>query len=237
MGSTQAKRRGSPSEHVDHRGRWVAKKGSRIVNAVYIDPEDVYADASVASNLCLGGPIKYKVREEVASHITTEWLSEHVVPSIAKRYSNDVQFVRNLGLALLFAMLDNDANEFLAVNFPNSDAAKQAYEAIPVENKPEQPVMRVPLHIYRIGEDTLIDEVWNGNQGGQQDEQQGQQQANNVGANLARVPASGGNTATQQVLQTLLIQNQQLQRTLQEMENRIELRDQGNRSWLEEKLR
>jgi len=238
MGSTQAKRRGSPSEHVDHRGRWVAKKGSRIVNAVYINPEDVYADASVASNLCLGGPIKYKVRDEVATHVTTAWLSEHVVPSIAKRYENDVQLVRNLGLALLFAMLDNDANEYLAVNFPNSDAAKQAYEAIPVENKPEQPVMRVPLHIYRIGEDTLIDEVWNDGGGDQQDQQQGQQQGrNNAGNALARVPASGGNTATQQVLQTLLIQNQQLQRTLQEMENRIELREQGNRSWLEEKLR
>jgi hypothetical protein len=71
MGSTQAKRRGSPSEHVNHRGRWVAKKGSRIVNAVYIDPEDIYADASVAANLCLAGPIKYKVRQEVAATATS----------------------------------------------------------------------------------------------------------------------------------------------------------------------
>ena len=42
MASTQAKKKGSPSENIDHRGRWVSKKGSRIVNAVYIDPEDVY---------------------------------------------------------------------------------------------------------------------------------------------------------------------------------------------------
>jgi hypothetical protein len=245
MGSTQAKRRGSPGDHVDHRGRWVAKKGSRIVNSVYIDPEDMYADASVASNLCLGGPIKYKVKEAVATYITTEWLSHHVVPSIARRYSNDLQLIRNLGLATLFAMLDTEAHEHLAVNLFATVAVKEAYDALPVENKPEQPVIRVPLHVYRIGEETLIDEVWtsgasNGaNTQDNQDNQdnRGNNNNNNVGDNLARVPASGGNAATQQVLQTMLIQNQQLQRSIQEMENRVELRDQANRSWLEDRFR
>ena len=234
MGSTQAKRRGSPGDHVDHRGRWVAKKGSRIVNAVYIDPEDMYADASVASNLCLGGPIKYKVKEAMAAFITTEWLSQHVVPSIARRYGNDLALIRNLGLAMLFAMLDTEAHEHLSVNLFATVAAKEAYDAIPVAEKPEQPVIRVPLHVYRIGEETLIDEVWSGTEGTNNQDQQG---ANNVGDSLARVPASGGSAATQQVLQTLLIQNQQLQRSIQEMENRLDLRDQANRSWLEDRLR
>ena len=42
MGSTQAKWHGSPSKHVNHWGRWVAKKGSHIFNVVYIDPKDFW---------------------------------------------------------------------------------------------------------------------------------------------------------------------------------------------------
>jgi hypothetical protein len=160
MGSTQAKRRGSPSEHVDHRGRWVAKKGNRIVSAVYIDPEDVYADATVAANLCLGGPIKYKLHEAVAGSITTEWLGDNVVPYIAQRYENDLEMTRTLGLALLFVMLDNDACESLSIDAQWYQPVRDAYAAIPTENKPEQPVLRRPLHIYRVGEETFIEEVW-----------------------------------------------------------------------------
>ena len=70
MGSTQGKKRGASGEQVDHRGRWVSEKGSRIVNAVYIDPEDEYADAFVGSKLCLGGPIKYVEDARLSSHIT-----------------------------------------------------------------------------------------------------------------------------------------------------------------------
>ena len=110
-------------------------------------------------------------------------------------------------------------------------AVKKAYEEIEMENKPEQPVERVPLHVYRIGEETFIDEVW------QDSSQQQERNTNNPEANLAQVPASGGGAATQQVLQTLLIQNQQLQRQLQEQEKCLELIRQTNRAWLEEKLR
>ena len=239
MGSTQAKRRGAGGEQVDHRGRWVSKKGSRIVNAVYIDPEDEYADAFVATKLCLGGPIKYKVKDELASHITTNWLAEFVIPNIANRYVGDQNLIHNLGLAMLFIIMDEDAmDELLTVaDLPWIKAVQDAYKALPVENKPDQPVNRVPLHVYRIGEETFIEEIWQQEQAGTNQQPVTDTTANTPQANLARVPASGGNAATQQVLQTLLIQNQQLQRSLQEMEQRLDLRDQANRSWLEEKMR
>ena len=237
MGSTQSKKRGAHGEMVDHRGRWVSKKGSRIVNAVYIDPEDEYADAFVASKLCLGGPIKYKLKDELAGRITTEWLEEHVIPNISKRFSADRGLVHCLGLAMLFVIMDDDASdELLTLNdLAWIQAVKDAYEALPIDNKPEQPVQRLPLHVYRIGEETFIDEVWRNEEGVQQSSNNNN---TSVEASLARVPASsGGSSATQQVLQTLLIQNQQLQRQLEEMDRRHELRDQTNRSWLEEKLR
>lgn len=243
MGSTQAKRRGSPAEHVDHRGRWVAKKGSRIVNSVYIDPEDEYADASVASNLCLGGPIKYKLHDQLAGHITTDWLGEHVVPNIAKRYAGDPSLVRSLGLAMLYALMDVEVSEDLCLTLAQVEAVHAAYKELPVEDKPEQPVLRIPLHVYRIGETTYIDEVWNNTgraaagRGGGDGATAAEQPMTTVADSLARVPASGGSAATQQVLQTLLIQNQQLLRKIEELEKRMDTRDQTTRAWQEDKFR
>ena len=96
----------------------------------------------------------------------------------------------------------------------------------------------MPLHVYRIGEETFIEEVW------QEEQLQPQGGAaaaatttRNPEASLAQVPASGSGAAMQQVLQTLLIQNQQLQQLLQEQEQRLALQRQSDRAWLEEKLR
>jgi hypothetical protein len=234
MGSSQAKKRGAQGDQVDHRGRWVPKKGSRIVNAVYIDPEDIYADAFVGSKLCLGGPIRYKVEEAVAAQINTDWIGEHVVPSIAKQYGRDHKLIDNLGMAMLYVIMDEDASLvlFLETDLAMVQAVRAAYNAIPVENKPEQPIQRISLHVYRIGEDTFIEEVWNTEQAGA-----GTRAANNTGDALAQIPAGGGTGAVQQVLQTLVIQIQQLQRQHQEQEERHAIQRQADRAWMEDKLR
>jgi hypothetical protein len=56
--------------------------------------------------------------------------------------------------------------------------------------------------------------------------QQGVAASGSTGDSLAQIPASGGSTATQQVLQTPLIQNQQVLWHLQELEQQQEVRDQ-----------
>ena len=58
------------------------------MNGTYIDPEDVYADAMVASKLALGRAIKYKLKDDVAAANTNAWLAEHVIPNIAKRFQH-----------------------------------------------------------------------------------------------------------------------------------------------------
>ena len=109
-GSTQAKRRGAGGDQVDHRGRWVTKKkGSRIVNQVYIDLEDVYANAFVASVLAIGGAVKYKPKASVAAAITPQWLADNVVPNTGKRFADDAGLVKNFGLAPLWLAHDTDA--------------------------------------------------------------------------------------------------------------------------------
>jgi hypothetical protein len=80
MAATLAKKCGSPLYYIDHRRRWVVKKGSAIVIGVYIDPEDIYVDANIASNLCNSGPVKYKVKEGLEHLVTMEWLAENIVP-------------------------------------------------------------------------------------------------------------------------------------------------------------
>jgi hypothetical protein len=131
----------------------------------------------------------------MASHISNDWLAEHVVPNIAKRYQGDHGLIQNLGLALLFVMLDEDASLelFKLSELPTVGAVRQAYKAIPAADKPEQPIDRIPLHVYRIGEETFIDEVW----GGAEEQQQQTTRGNNPEAALAQVPASVGGAATQ----------------------------------------
>jgi len=225
MGSTQAKRRGAGSDQVDHRGRWVAKKGSRIVTGVYIDPEDVYADAICASKLALGGPIKYVLKEGLV--ISTTWLCKNVVPNIAKRYTHDQGLIRNLGLAMLWLVFDDEAKNDLKVPKLTVDRVKLAYVNLPQQNKPQQPVSKVPLHVYRNQDETIIDEVVHLQQ----------RQSRSLGDELERVPASGGNEAIQHILQTLVIQQRNLHRTIQDLERRMNDQNQANCEYLETKFR
>ena len=224
MGSTQAKRRGASGDYVDHRGRWVAKKGSRIVNAVYIDPEDTYADAVVASKLALGGPIKYKVKAEVSSVITLPFLSEHVVPRIAQRFPQDPKLIQAFGVAMLWLALDGEAAEDLDVPTNIKERITAAYEAINVENKPEQPIERVPLHVYRSEDETTIDEVVQRQQAGAADDE-------------AQVPLDGSSGATNHVLQTLVCQQRNLQRQFEDLQTQMHQMDQSNRVHMENKFR
>ena len=228
-GSTQAKRRGAAGDQVDHRGRWVVKKGSRIVNQVYINPEDVYADAHVASLLAIGGPIVYKVKEDVGKEITLKWLADSIVPNISKRFGEDECLIRNLGLCVLWLAHDEEACHDLDMPDAMRNRIQAAYNDLPIENKPAQPVKRNDLHVYRLGEETVIDEVI--------PQEQDQTMANNVGDELARMPATGGNAASQHILKTIVIQQRQLQQQLQDLQQAMLTMDQRNRAWTENKFR
>jgi hypothetical protein len=231
-GSTQAKKRGAGRDQVDHCGRWVTKKGSQIVNKVYIDPEDVYADALCASVLAIGGPIHYKVKPALSHHVTANWLAVHVVPGIAKRKTQDLGIIRNLGLALLWLAHDEEASDDLAMPDVMKKRIKDAYSDLPRQDKPYQPVEKFALHVYRHGEKTVIEEV-----APLRAQSQEGQQPQNLADALAGIPASGGSAATQQVLQTLVIQQRNLQQQLHDMQQVWSTTDQRNRDWLENKFR
>ena len=140
---------GASVDDVEIRGRW-KKRGNRVVFR-YIDPGQLYIDAKVASLLCVGGPIKYKLKPGIA--ISNDWLFEHVVPAIRQRYQNDLNFCMTLALAILFAALDETINVPLTIR----NRVTVAYSALGLDET--HPVMKVPLQVYRIEDRLMIDEV------------------------------------------------------------------------------
>ena len=104
--ATYARRNGCRRDDIDVRGRW--KKNTRQVDT-YIDPSLPYPDAKVASVLCIGGAIKYMLREGL--DVDDVWVAEHVVPNINTGFGAAV--AKCLGLAFLWCCFDNEASNWL----------------------------------------------------------------------------------------------------------------------------
>jgi uncharacterized protein Yka (UPF0111/DUF47 family) len=79
-------------------------------------------------------------------------------------------------------VFDDEAREALKVQDAITERVKLAYENLNQQNKTEQPVKKVPLHVYRIEDQTMINEIV-----------QEEQQTDTLSGALERVPASGGN--------------------------------------------
>ena len=56
-----------------------------------------------------------------------------MVPNIGQRYSTDPQMVKNLGLAMLWLVLDEQASADLAVDSRVRERVKKAYDELPVQ--------------------------------------------------------------------------------------------------------
>ena len=94
---------GMSKENIEVRGRW-KRNGSRVVDR-YIDVEQQWIDAKVASVLCVGGPVRYVVSADCG--VTKHWLLENVVPGIASIYTQDGNNIAEvLGVVVLWACFD-----------------------------------------------------------------------------------------------------------------------------------
>ena len=157
--SNYARGCGMSPDEIEIRGRWKTQ-GKRVVFR-YIDVKQLTIDAKVAASLCVGGPIKYKMKEAVT--LTDEWLFTHVVPNIRRRFPNDSRLCRVLAQAVLFGAMDAEIGEsYMPADL--RDRITQAY--IPTHPTIQQPVHRVPLTVYRIQDTLMIDEVPQADNGG-----------------------------------------------------------------------
>jgi hypothetical protein len=100
--STFCRRNRCSEDEKDLRGRW--KRRAQTSDHVYDDVELNWPDAKVTSQLCVGGPCKYVVKE--GAGVSNNFILQHVVPSICTRFSDEVALV--LGKALLWLVISEE---------------------------------------------------------------------------------------------------------------------------------
>ena len=211
--SNYARGCGCSPDEIEIRGRWKTQ-GQRVVFR-YIDVKQLSIDAKVAGVLSVGGPIKYKFNDGV--NLTDDWLFENVVPNTRRRFPNDTRLCRVLAKSILFAALDNEVGEEY-VPGPMRDRITAAY--IPTHPNIAQPVIRVPLTIYRIQDTLMIDEMTAGE--------------------TEPAPEAGGAAPVgfnNQQVQQLLINLQSLQRSVAENHQQMTQSVSSLRTWTQQQFR
>ena len=87
------------------------------------------------------------------------------MPNIRARYPTDLRFCRNLGLALLYICMDEDLCKKFAVPQTMSHRVHAAY-ITSQQTEEGNPVEKIPLTIYRVNENLMIDDTVGGDSGG-----------------------------------------------------------------------
>jgi hypothetical protein len=108
-------------------------------------------DAKVTAALCAGGPVKYALKDGI--DIGSEWLFENVLPNIRNKFRNDTKLCCVLALPLLYACMKDD------IMIPEGIRirVKDAYSNLGFDE--DQPVKKIPLHVYRIEDRLMIDPI------------------------------------------------------------------------------
>jgi Transcriptional activator of glycolytic enzymes len=159
-----------------------------VVN-LYINVEQLPTDGKVAAVLCVGGPVKYKIKSN--SHVTDAFLKEVVCPGIFKHFENDGnnKIGHVLALPLLWAA-HQPGLEHMMSNLVRL-RIKDGCNTIRGDNAADwNPVEKVPLVITRVENQLVIDELMS----------RGQDQAGGHEAPLAAANIQGNREHLQAVL-------------------------------------
>ena len=96
---------------IEVRGRWKGE-GRKQVHT-YVSTTLPYPDAKVAAALCVGGPIKYVLKEGYG--ISEQFICGVVVPLISRRFGKELAYT--LGVPLLWGLMDKDFQKLLPVQY------------------------------------------------------------------------------------------------------------------------
>ena len=116
---------------IEIRWRWKGQKGGRAVFR-YINVQQLFEDAKVADLLCLGGLVKYVIKERITA-ITTKWIFENVVPHMRSRFRNDSRLCRVLGLSLLYISLRDNKEVYVPAQIHNQ--VREAYAELGLDEE------------------------------------------------------------------------------------------------------
>jgi hypothetical protein len=190
--STWAAEHGCTYTEVEIRGRWKGGRNGRVVN-LYINVQQLPTDGKVAGVLCVGQPVKYKLKAN--SGVTREWLLTNVVPGIRDHYDADAQnrVADVLALPLLFACLEPGLEHIMTPAVRNR--VQDAWETLRQQHEQEvvwNPVEKVVLQVHRYENQLVIDELLtlganNGNNNGEAGASENLVQANRVAGNMQQL--------------------------------------------------
>jgi len=200
--STHARRNGCSRDDVDLRGRW---KGNKKIVDLYIDNVLPYPDGKVAGSLCVGGPIKYELKE--GSRITENFLLTNVAPHIASFFPKSMAIT--FAKALLWGIFDDSFSEHL----PNAIVGNVRSSVRQLMDEGQRnPVKKIPIIISGEEATLMLTEV------NVDDDEDGGGNGGSI-----RVGSDAGTAAQVQILvstvRTLTRQNDELKTELQVFKN------------------
>ena len=151
--STWARQNGCTVDEIEIRGRWKASGGGRKrVVGRYIDPEQAFIDTKVAAALCVDGAVKYRLKPD--SNICRNWIRGNVVPGIDGAFPADNNIADVLGIVVLWACFDQRMRERVPQFI--KDQVDIAYPLIRALEPDVNPVEKVALEVYRVGEQVSV---------------------------------------------------------------------------------
>jgi hypothetical protein len=129
--ATWASEHGCSLQDVETRGRWKGGRSGRVVN-LYINVKQLPTDGKVAGVLCVGQPVKYKLK--AGSGVTRDWLLTHVVPGIRDYYDTDSnnRIADVLALPLRYACLNPDLEHLMSKEV--MERVEAAWSALQIGN-------------------------------------------------------------------------------------------------------
>lgn len=206
--ATWCAQQGCSDPEIEIRGRWKGKKNGRVVNR-YISVEQLPTDAKLAGLLAVGGPVKYKLKPD--SHVTAEFMSEVVVPAITSHYSHDESnhIPSVLGPALLYAA------HVPACKHMFTEAVRRrildGYAAIKGDHPVDyNPVEKVPIHIFRVENQVMIEELQGNN-------------PDNSNANAQQLVGVAAAVGQRQDMQSAMLQIHRLHQDQAQLQQRMEV--------------
>lgn len=148
--ATLARLLGRSQDEVDVRGRW---RNTKRVSDRYTSINLPIVDANVASSLCVGGAVKYKIKED--SPVSDAWLIEEFVPQIALKCGNGVAIV--LGRALLWALIEPTMSSLIPEELRHR--LQWRYMGLHPDAEMLNPIEKAELVVYEVSGQLHIDEV------------------------------------------------------------------------------
>ena len=127
---------------------------------LYINVKQLPTDGKVASALCVGQPVKYKLKPD--TEITRAWLLTNVVPGINENFLDDLanKIADVLALPLLWACLDPVANQLISSGVVGRVTANWTIHCLEHELRQDwNPVEKVVLQVHRYENQLIIDEL------------------------------------------------------------------------------